>query len=69
MGKVKSWRELCLLISVHSRMPSMTEPATLAISNFAHIGKISLEFGDLTVLVGAQGTGKSLALAVAESRT
>lgn len=36
--------------------------ATLAIKNFAHLSDVSLEFGDLTVLVGAQGVGKSLAL-------
>lgn len=40
----------------------MIKPVTLSIRNFAQIGDISLEFGDLTVLVGAQGTGKSLAL-------
>lgn len=34
----------------------------LTIRNFAQIDELSLEFGDLTVLVGAQGTGKSLAL-------
>jgi AAA domain, putative AbiEii toxin, Type IV TA system len=34
----------------------------LRIRNFAHIRDVSLTFGDLTVLVGAQGTGKSLAL-------
>ena len=35
---------------------------TLKIENFAQIKKAEIEFGDLTVLVGAQGTGKSLAL-------
>ncbi len=34
----------------------------LRIQNFAHIADVDLEFGDLTILVGAQGTGKSLAL-------
>lgn len=34
----------------------------LVIKNFAQIEKVDLTFGDLTVLVGAQGTGKSLAL-------
>lgn len=34
----------------------------LRIRKFAHIEDASLEFGDLTVLVGAQGTGKSLVL-------
>ncbi len=40
----------------------MSATATLAIKNFAHLSDVSLEFGDLTVLVGAQGVGKSLAL-------
>lgn len=35
---------------------------TLKIRNFAQIEEAELAFGDLTVLVGAQGTGKSLAL-------
>jgi AAA domain, putative AbiEii toxin, Type IV TA system len=34
----------------------------LTIKNFAQIEEVDLRFGDLTVLVGAQGTGKSLAL-------
>jgi len=34
----------------------------LRIRNFAQIAEVDLTFGDLTVLVGAQGTGKSLAL-------
>lgn len=34
----------------------------LKIRNFAQIAEADLTFGDLTVLVGAQGTGKSLAL-------
>lgn len=34
----------------------------LRIRNFAHIADAALDFGDLTILVGAQGTGKSLAL-------
>lgn len=34
----------------------------LTIDNFAHLKHVELEFGDLTVLIGAQGTGKSLAL-------
>jgi hypothetical protein len=40
----------------------MTKSAKLSIRNFAQISAVDLEFGDLTVLVGAQGTGKSLAL-------
>ncbi len=34
----------------------------LQIAKFAQIGNLDLTFGDLTVLVGAQATGKSLAL-------
>lgn len=34
----------------------------LVIENFAQIKRADIDFGDLTVLVGAQGTGKSLAL-------
>jgi len=34
----------------------------LVIKEFAQIREIDIRFGDLTVLVGAQGTGKSLAL-------
>jgi hypothetical protein len=37
-------------------------PTTLTIHNFAQIADVELGLGDLTVLVGAQGTGKSLAL-------
>lgn len=37
-------------------------PDVLRIRNFAQIADAELTFGDLTVLVGAQGTGKSLAL-------
>jgi energy-coupling factor transporter ATP-binding protein EcfA2 len=39
----------------------MSSP-TLHIENFAQIREATLKFGDLTVLVGAQGTGKSLLL-------
>jgi hypothetical protein len=35
---------------------------TLHIRNFAHLRDVKVEFGDLTVLVGAQGVGKSLVL-------
>jgi hypothetical protein len=35
---------------------------TLRIQDFAHLADVTIEFGDLTVLVGAQGSGKSLAL-------
>lgn len=40
----------------------MTKSNRLTIRNFAQIAEADLTFGDLTVLVGAQGTGKSLAL-------
>lgn len=39
-----------------------SKPLKLNIRNFAHLKKIDLTFGDLTVLVGPQGAGKSLAL-------
>ena len=35
---------------------------SLSIKNFAHLQSVNLDFGDLTVLVGPQGAGKSLAL-------
>lgn len=35
---------------------------SLVVRKFAHIHSAQIEFGDLTVLVGAQGTGKSLLL-------
>lgn len=35
---------------------------TLSIKNFGPLADVSITFGDLTVLVGAQGTGKSLVL-------
>lgn len=37
-------------------------PLSLHISGFAHIEEVDLTFGDLTVIVGPQGAGKSLAL-------
>ncbi len=40
----------------------MAKPDCLGIRNFAQIAESNLTFGDLTVLVGAQATGKSLAL-------
>jgi energy-coupling factor transporter ATP-binding protein EcfA2 len=39
-----------------------SKPLTLTIRNFAHLADVSLTLGDLTVLVGPQGAGKSLAL-------
>jgi hypothetical protein len=35
---------------------------SLRVSNFAQISKVDIQFGDLTVLVGEQGSGKSLVL-------
>jgi energy-coupling factor transporter ATP-binding protein EcfA2 len=35
---------------------------SLRIQNFAHISDVDIAFGDLTILVGPQGSGKSLAL-------
>ena len=40
----------------------MAKAERLDIRDFAQIARADLTFGDLTVLVGAQGTGKSLAL-------
>lgn len=40
----------------------MSQQPKLTIRKFAQIKEANLSFGDLTVLVGAQGTGKSLAL-------
>ena len=40
----------------------MARRAHLSIRNFAQIAEVELDLGDLTVLVGAQATGKSLAL-------
>ncbi|HEX4916516.1 MAG TPA: AAA family ATPase, partial [Limnobacter sp.] len=60
---------LCMLMSnQHHRPPIFmqttkpSKPARLKISNFAHLKNLDLTFGDLTVLVGPQGAGKSLAL-------
>jgi energy-coupling factor transporter ATP-binding protein EcfA2 len=39
-----------------------SKPLHLGIRNFAHLADLNLTFGDLTVLVGPQGAGKSLAL-------
>ena len=42
--------------------PRPSKPVTLSVANFAHISDVRLTLGDLTVLVGPQGAGKSLAL-------
>lgn len=39
-----------------------SKPLRLAIRNFAHLAEVDLTLGDLTVLVGPQAAGKSLAL-------
>jgi len=44
------------------RKPLQTAPISLRIRDFAHLADVSLSFGDLTVVVGPQGAGKSLAL-------
>lgn len=40
----------------------VTKPLRLTIQNFAHLKNVDITLGDLTVLVGPQGAGKSLAL-------
>lgn len=45
-----------------TRLPSAAKIERLKISDFAHIDNIDITLGDLTVLVGPQGAGKSLAL-------
>ena len=40
----------------------MSVTTRLHIKNFAHLSDVAIDFGDLTVLVGAQGVGKSLVL-------
>ncbi|MFZ2161339.1 MAG: AAA family ATPase [Sideroxyarcus sp.] len=51
-------------MKLHTRTRSYipSKPLKLSIKNFAHLKKVDLTFGDLTVLVGPQGAGKSLAL-------
>ena len=44
---------------IHSKK---SKPISLQIKNFAHLANVNLTFGDLTVIVGPQGAGKSLAL-------
>jgi len=45
-----------------NRKPSKISSLSLQIRDFAHLADVSLSFGDLTVVVGPQGAGKSLAL-------
>lgn len=42
--------------------PAASKPELLHIQNFAHLADVKLTLGDLTVVVGPQGAGKSLAL-------
>lgn len=49
-------------LSTRKSKSSPTKPMRLRIRNFAHLANVDLTFGDLTVLVGPQGAGKSLAL-------
>ena len=42
--------------------PPPPKPESLRIQNFAHLADVNLTLGDLTVVVGPQGAGKSLAL-------
>ncbi len=46
----------------HKGLAVQSKPLNLTIRNFAHLENVSLTLGDLTVLVGPQGAGKSLAL-------
>jgi hypothetical protein len=45
-----------------NRLPSKATPPVLEVRKFAQIERARVEFGDLTVLVGPQATGKSLLL-------
>jgi len=51
-----------LVMQTSKKRQRASEPVTLSIANFAHIRDVKLSLGDLTVLVGPQGAGKSLAL-------
>lgn len=44
------------------RKQSRERVVTLGVQNFAHVSDVQLTLGDLAVLVGPQGAGKSLAL-------
>lgn len=46
----------------NSRLRNPAHQLTLTVRNFAHLREVDLALGDLTVLVGPQGVGKSLAL-------
>jgi hypothetical protein len=47
---------------VRAKHPSASKPEVLRIRSFAHLANVDLALGDLTVLVGPQGAGKSLTL-------
>jgi len=47
---------------VQADRPKYPKATKLSIKNFAHLKDVDITFGDLTVLVGPQGAGKSLAL-------
>jgi hypothetical protein len=46
----------------HRGSDGAAKPVELSIRDFAHLKQVDIAFGDLTVLVGPQGAGKSLAL-------
>jgi len=46
----------------HKPLSDVSKPVALSIRKFAHLERVDLSLGDLTVLVGPQGAGKSLAL-------
>ncbi len=48
--------------NTHKKNAAQDSTFTLSIKNFAHLRQVNLKLGDLTVLVGPQGAGKSLAL-------
>lgn len=50
------------MMKTSKQRPRASKPVSLSIANFAQIRNVELTLGDLTVLVGAQGAGKSLAL-------
>jgi energy-coupling factor transporter ATP-binding protein EcfA2 len=67
-AECKSWFDHILRYAEYRPKTNLDDPIknycpmNLTIRNFAHLHEVKLEFGDLTVLVGPQGAGKSLAL-------
>ncbi|MDX9723220.1 MAG: AAA family ATPase, partial [Myxococcota bacterium] len=47
---------------IDKKAPAQSAVDRLQVSEFAHLAKVDLTLGDLTVIVGPQGAGKSLAL-------